>query len=62
MRAQTRHQLKQDRFSQATLDVAEKTVHWSVEHRSKLIIAGIVALMILGLGVGGWYYFNLKDQ
>jgi predicted negative regulator of RcsB-dependent stress response len=62
VRAQTRHQLKQDRFSQATLDVAEKTLHWSVEHRSKLIVIAIVALLILGLGLGGWYYFNLKDQ
>ena len=62
MRAQTRHQLKQDRFSQATLDVAEKTVHWSVEHRGKLIFAGIVALVVVGLGIGAWYYLNLKDQ
>jgi tetratricopeptide (TPR) repeat protein len=62
VRAQTRHQLKQDRFSQATLDVAEKTVHWSVEHRDKLIIAGVVGLVIIGLGLGAWYYLNLKDQ
>ena len=62
MRAQTRHQLKQDRFSQATLDVAEKTVHWSAEHRGKLIVAGVVGLLIVGLGLGAWYYLNLKDQ
>ena len=62
MRAQTRHELKQDRFSRATIDVAEKTVHWSVEHRGKLIIAGIVGAVILGLGLSGWYYLNLKDQ
>ena len=62
MRAQTRHQLKQDRFSRATIDAAEKTVHWSVEHRGKLILAGIVGLVILGLGLGAWYYLNLKDQ
>jgi predicted negative regulator of RcsB-dependent stress response len=62
VRAQTRHQLKQDRFSQATLDVAGRTVHWSVEHRSKLIVAGIVGLVIVGLGLGAWYYLNLKDQ
>ncbi len=62
MRAQTRHQLKQDRFSRATLDAAEKTVHWSVEHRGKLIVAGILVLLMVGLGVGAWYYRNLQDQ
>jgi predicted negative regulator of RcsB-dependent stress response len=62
VRAQTRHQLKQDRFSRATIDAAEKTVHWSAEHRGKLILAGIVALVVLGLGFGAWYYLNLKDQ
>jgi predicted negative regulator of RcsB-dependent stress response len=62
VRAQTRHELKQDRFSRATIDVAEKTVHWSAEHRGKLIIASIIGAVILGLGLGGWYYLNLKDQ
>ena len=62
MRAETRHQLKQDRFSKATIDVAEKTVHWSVEHQDKLIVAAIVALVIVGLAFGGWYYLNLQDQ
>jgi TolA-binding protein len=62
VRAQTRHQLKQDRFSQATLDVAERTVHWSVEHRGKLIVASIVGLVIVGLGLGAWYYLNHRDQ
>ena len=62
MRAETRHQLKQDRFSKTTIDVAERTVHWSVEHQNKLIVAGIVVLLIVGLAFGGWYYFNEQDQ
>ena len=62
VRAETRHQLKQDRFSRATIDVAEKTVSWSVEHQSKLITAGIVVAVVIALGIGGWYYLNLQDQ
>ncbi|HXZ34209.1 MAG TPA: tetratricopeptide repeat protein [Terriglobales bacterium] len=62
MRAETRHQLKQDRFSRATIDVAEKTVHWSVEHQNKLIVAGVAVLVIVGLAFGSWYYLNEQDQ
>ena len=62
MRAETRHQLKQDRFSRATIDVAEKTVDWSVEHQKKLTIAGVVVLVLAVLGVGGWYYLQQQDE
>jgi predicted negative regulator of RcsB-dependent stress response len=62
VRAETRHQLKQDRFSRATIDVAEKTVHWSVEHQKKLIVAIVVVLVMAGLGLGSWYYLNQQDQ
>lgn len=62
MRAQTRHQLKQDRFSRATIDVAEATVHWSVEHKSKLITGGIIIVVIAVAGAGAWYYLNQQDQ
>jgi len=62
VRAQTRHQLKEDRFSKATIEVAEKTVHWSVEHQDKLIVAAIVVLVIVGLALAGWYYTNQQDQ
>lgn len=62
MRAQARHQLKEDKFSKATIRVAESTVHWSQEHQSKLILAA-VALVVLGAAVtGGWYYLNRQDQ
>ena len=62
MRAETRHQLKQDRFSRATIDVAERTVHWSVEHQSKLVTAGVIVVVAIGIGLGSWYYLNLQDQ
>lgn len=62
MRAETRHQLKQDAFSRVTLGAAERTADWSVEHRSTLIIAGIVAVLLAAVVVGGWYYLNEQDQ
>ncbi len=62
MRAETRHQLKQDRFSQATIGAAEATVHWTVEHKSKLIFSGVVLAVLLAAAFGGWYYLNQQDQ
>jgi TolA-binding protein len=62
VRAGTRHQLKQDAFSRVTIGAAEKTAHWSVEHRSTLIISAIVVAVILAAGIGGWYYLTSQDQ
>lgn len=62
MRAETRHQLKQDRFSKATFEAAEKTVHWSQEHQSKLIAAVVAVVVIGAVAVGGWYYINSQDE
>ncbi|MBZ5546428.1 MAG: tetratricopeptide repeat protein [Acidobacteriia bacterium] len=62
MRAETRHQLKEDRFSKATLEAAEKTVHWTVEHQSKLIAVAIVVMAVAAIAVGGWYYLNMQDE
>ena len=62
MRAETRHQLKQDRFSRTTIDVAEKTVHWSAEHQAKLLVAGAIVLVLAAIVIGGWYYLNQQDQ
>ena len=62
MRAETRHQLKQDRFSRATIDAAEATVDWSVEHKSKLIIALAVIGLVAAGGGGMLYYLNQQDQ
>ena len=62
MRAETRHQLKQDSFSRVTIGAAEKTAHWTVQHRSTLIISTIVAVLLVGGVIGGWYYLNAQDQ
>ncbi len=62
MRAQTRHQLKQDAFSRVTIGAAERTAHWSVEHRNTLVIAGIAVAVILALVAGGWYYLTAQNE
>lgn len=62
MRAKTRHQLKQDAFSRATLEAAEKTATWSVEHRAALVVSGIIIVIALAIGIGGWYYFEQQNQ
>jgi tetratricopeptide (TPR) repeat protein len=62
VRAETRHQLKQDAFSRVTIGAAEKTADWTVEHRSTLIIATVVAVLLVGGVIGGWYYLNAQDQ
>lgn len=62
VRAETRHQLKQDAFSRVTIGAAEKTADWTVEHRTTLIISVIVAVILLGGVIGGWYYLNAQDE
>lgn len=62
MRAETRRQLKEDRFSRATIEAAEATAHWSVEHQSKLMAAGIALLVVVAAALGLWYYFDQQDQ
>ena len=62
MRAQARHQLKQDRFSRATMHAAEQTVDWTVEHQGKLIIAGIIVALVVAAVIGAWYYNERQDE
>lgn len=62
MRAQTRHQLKQDAFSRVTIGAAEKTAHWSVEHKNALAIAAAVVIVVVAVVVGGWYYLSAQDE
>ncbi len=62
MRAETRHQLKQYRFSKVTIEAAENAAHWSVEHQAKLIAAVIAVVVIAAIGFGGWYYVNSQDE
>lgn len=58
MRADVRHQLKEDRFREFTAERA----HWAVEHKDTLTKAGIAVVVLLGLVVGGWFYINHRDE
>jgi tetratricopeptide (TPR) repeat protein len=62
VRAETRHSLKEDRFSRATINAAEKTVHWTVEHQKRLIIASVAVLAMIAAALGIWYYLQKQDQ
>jgi tetratricopeptide (TPR) repeat protein len=61
VRAETRHQLKSDRFTQATIGVAEATAHWTVEHKSKIVVSVVVAAVLLVAVFGSWYYLGQQD-
>ena len=45
-----------------TIEAAEKTAHWTVEHRTTLIISGVVLAVALATGIGGWYYLSVQDE
>jgi len=62
VRAETRHQLKQDKFSRTTLQVAEQTAHWTAEHKSKIIVAAIVVVVVISAALGSWYYLEKQDE
>ena len=62
MRAETRHQLKQDRFSKVTIEAAETAAHWTVEHQSKLIGGAIAVIGVAAIALGGWYYVSTQDE
>jgi len=62
VRAETRHQLKQDAFSRVTIGAAEKTAHWSVEHRNTLAIALAAVVVLAAATAGGWYYFSAQNE
>lgn len=62
MRAEARHQLKQDKFTRTTIQVAEQTVHWTVEHQGRLIVAAVVLVLIILAGLGSWYYLEKQNE
>jgi tetratricopeptide (TPR) repeat protein len=62
VRAEARRRLKTDQFSRATIQAAEQTVHWTVEHRNKLIVATVVILVVAAAVLGTWYYLGQQDE
>jgi len=62
VRAETRHQLKEDRFSKATLEAAEKTVTWGQEHQGKIVVVAIAVAVVAAIGAGAWYYISSQDE
>jgi tetratricopeptide (TPR) repeat protein len=62
VRAETRRQLKQDAFSRVTIDAAEKTAHWTVEHRNTLMISTAAAIVVAAAVIGGWFYLSSQDE
>lgn len=58
MDSKHRHQLKEDRFKQVTMD----QVHWAVEHRNT-VITTLVVVAVLGTAViGGLAYLRKQDN
>jgi TolA-binding protein len=62
VRAETRHQLKQDRFSKVTFEAAGNAAHWSEEHKSTLVVVTIAVIAVAAIALGGWYYINQQDE
>jgi len=62
VRAQTRHQLKTDRFTQATIGAAEATAHWTAEHKAKLVAGIAIGAIAIAAVAGGWYYLGQQDN
>ncbi len=62
MRAEARRQLKQDQFRRTTIQMAEQTAHWTVEHKNKLIASAIAVVIVVAAGLGGWYSLQRQDD
>jgi tetratricopeptide (TPR) repeat protein len=62
VRAEVRHQLKEDRFSKVTFEAAQNTVHWSVAHKEKVIAVAAAVVVVAAMVTGGWFYLSQQDQ
>jgi TolA-binding protein len=62
VRAETRHQLKTDKFTRVTIGAAEATAHWSVEHKTRIITTVAIVAVVLAAVLGTWYYLGKQDS
>ncbi len=53
----TRQQLKEDKFAEA----AAQSFSWFTEHEKPLTVAAIVAVVVFGVLVGGWFWLQNRD-
>ena len=58
MRADTRHELKHDRFAEATAE----TLSWVSQHRTKITAALAVLTLLLVAGIGGWAWLQQRNR
>lgn len=62
MRAETRHQLKQDKFNKVTIGAAEATLNWTVENKGKVSIAAAVLIILAAVIAAGWYHIDQQND
>jgi TolA-binding protein len=62
VRAETRHRLKEDQFSKATLGFYEQANTWIAEHRKQVTAGLVMVLVVVAAGVGIWYYLQQQDE
>jgi predicted negative regulator of RcsB-dependent stress response len=62
VRAETRHRLKEDQFSKATLSFYDSATEWVAAHQKQVIAALVAVLLIVVAAAGIWYYFQQQDE
>ena len=58
MRSEVRHRLKEDRFA----ETAQDWVSWTREHGTNVLGGMVIGLLLIGLGVGGYFYMQNREQ
>ena len=58
MRAEARHNLKHDRFAETITGTAADTFSWASENVRNLVLYIVVALVVIGGVLGGWYWYE----